>query len=129
MEEEKKLSFFFALFSLTFHKTNLPFMLRNLSRTIKFNKNQIRAFHDCPTNAIQPLRLLLIGCPVSTLHLPDLGNSIHSGIRALEKEHNPADWKRTLASLIYPVVICFEKTSQSKLPWDNRLNNTSQMES
>ncbi|CAO0799791.1 unnamed protein product [Mucor circinelloides] len=40
-------------------------MLRNLSRTIKFNKNQIRAFHDCPANAIQPLRLLLIGCPGS----------------------------------------------------------------
>ncbi|KAK4509497.1 uncharacterized protein ATC70_007849 [Mucor velutinosus] len=40
-------------------------MLRNLSRTIKFNKNQVRAFHDCPANAIQPLRLLLIGCPGS----------------------------------------------------------------
>ncbi|KAL9542700.1 hypothetical protein MBANPS3_008478 [Mucor bainieri] len=40
-------------------------MLRNLSRTFKFNKNQVRAFHDCPANAIQPLRLLLIGCPGS----------------------------------------------------------------
>ncbi|KAL0135010.1 adenylate kinase-domain-containing protein [Mucor lusitanicus] len=41
-------------------------MLRNFSRTFKFNyKNQVRAFHDCPANAIQPLRLLLIGCPGS----------------------------------------------------------------
>ncbi|KAI8639223.1 adenylate kinase-domain-containing protein [Parasitella parasitica] len=40
-------------------------MLRNISRSIKFSNKQIRAFYDCPTNAIQPLRLLLIGCPGS----------------------------------------------------------------
>ncbi|KAI8367166.1 adenylate kinase-domain-containing protein [Choanephora cucurbitarum] len=30
-----------------------------------FQQQQKRGFHDCPTNAIQPLRLLLIGCPGS----------------------------------------------------------------
>ncbi|CEP14291.1 hypothetical protein [Parasitella parasitica] len=40
-------------------------MFRNLTQTIKFTNKHIRTFHDCPTNAIQPLRLLLIGCPGS----------------------------------------------------------------
>lgn len=44
-------------------------MLRSLSRfsTLTKNTNNLlrRSFHDCPTNSIQPLRLLLIGCPVS----------------------------------------------------------------
>ncbi|KAI8366169.1 adenylate kinase-domain-containing protein [Blakeslea trispora] len=37
-------------------------MLRRILPTIY---QQRRGFHDCPTNAIQPLRLLLIGCPGS----------------------------------------------------------------
>ena len=43
-------------------------MLRSLNRlSIKqTNSNNVkRLFHDCPVNALQPLRLLLIGCPVS----------------------------------------------------------------
>lgn len=109
----------------------LFFMLRNFSRTFKFNyKNQVRAFHDCPANAIQPLRLLLIGCPVSTISSHQVGSSIHiHTIRALEREHSPADWKRTLGSPIYPVVICLEETLQNKQRWGNKRNNTSQMAS
>ncbi|KAI9341042.1 adenylate kinase-domain-containing protein [Pilaira anomala] len=42
-------------------------MLRSLSRfSITKHTNLLRrSFHDCPSNAIQPLRLLLIGCPGS----------------------------------------------------------------
>lgn len=49
-------------------------MLRSLSRfSIQQQKNTFnlsRSFHDCPVNAIQPLRLLLIGCPVSLFFFP-----------------------------------------------------------
>ncbi|GAA5812207.1 hypothetical protein MFLAVUS_005657 [Mucor flavus] len=42
-------------------------MLRSLSRfsITKHTTFLRRSFHDCPSNAIQPLRLLLIGCPGS----------------------------------------------------------------
>jgi hypothetical protein len=39
-----------------------------------------RSFHDCPINAIQPLRLLLIGSPVSFfLFLLFLFTNYHQG--------------------------------------------------
>jgi hypothetical protein len=49
--------------------------------------------------------------------------------RALEKEPNLVDYKRTLVLLIYLVVIYFEETLQNKVLWDNKLNNMLQMES
>lgn len=81
----------FSFFFYFFHPLK-RLMLRNLSRTINFNKKYTRAFHDCPTNSIQPLRLLLIGCPVS-LHKREKKKKIMTEryFRALEKEPNLVD--------------------------------------
>jgi hypothetical protein len=62
--------FRFGFFSLSFF--TLLYMLRSLSRVSINNTSKLlrtRAFHDCPINSIQPLRLLLIGCPVSLKNL------------------------------------------------------------
>lgn len=93
--------------------------LLNFSRQLHTQKHAVHVA-ECPSNAAQPLRLLLVGSPVSITAYQgkNLDKTDKYECREVEREPSLNAFRKTFRLAIFPVVTVCERILPTKPPSD-----------